>query len=143
MVLAAAEANARLGNLTPALTLLNSVRNRSLSSPSIQAYTAASFATQNDLVRAILKERRIEFICEGKRWGDIHRLLNDDVAPTSGIPAKVPNGFPASTRYTIGVPYNGPLTQAIPSTDRRYLWPIPLQETNNNPTLKAQQNPGW
>jgi hypothetical protein len=143
MVLAAAEANARLGNLTPALTLLNSVRNRSLSSPSTQAYTAASFATQNDLVRAILKERRIEFICEGKRWGDIHRLLNDDVAPTSGIPAKVPNGFPASTRYTIGVPYNGPLTQAIPSTDRRYLWPIPLQETNNNPTLKAQQNPGW
>ena len=143
MVLAAAEAHARTSNTTTALTLLNSVRNRSLANPSTQAYTATSFATPADMVKAILKERRIEFICEGKRWGDIHRLLNDDIAPTTGIPGKVPNGFPPASAYNIGTPYSGPLTAAIPASDRRYLWPIPLQETNNNPTLKAQQNPGW
>lgn len=143
MVLAAAEANARLGNTGVALTQLNSVRNRALANPLTQAYTGTSFATASDLVLAILKERRIEFICEGKRWGDIHRLLNDDIAPTTGIPAKVRNGFPAVGSYTLGTPFTGTLTAPIPSTDRRYLWPIPLQETNNNPTLKAQQNPGW
>lgn len=143
MVLAAAEANARLGNTATALTLLNSVRNRALANASTQAYTSSTFANNDALVRAILKERRIEFICEGKRWGDIHRLLNDPIAPTTGIPAKVPNGFPAASRYTPGTPYNGPLTAAIPASDRRFLWPIPLQETNNNPTLAAQQNPGW
>lgn len=143
MVLAAAEANARLGNTTVALGQLNSVRNRALANPLTQAYTATTFATPADLVRAILKERRIEFICEGKRWGDIHRLLNDDIAPTTGIPRKVSNGFPPVGSYTLGTPFTGTLTAAIPSTDRRFLWPIPLQETNNNPTLKAQQNPGW
>ncbi|TDD78802.1 RagB/SusD family nutrient uptake outer membrane protein [Flavobacterium caseinilyticum] len=143
MVLAAAEANARLSNTDVALTLLNSVRNRALAAPLTQAYTSATFGTPADLVRGILKERRIEFICEGKRWGDIHRLLNDDIAPTSGIPSKFRNGFPPVGSYTLGTPFTGTLTAAIPSTDRRFLWPIPLQETNNNPTLKAQQNPGW
>ena len=143
MVLAAAEANARLGNNSAALTLLNSVRNRALANPSTQAYTSSSFASSADLVKAILKERRIEFICEGKRWGDIHRLLNDDIAPTTGIPRKVANGFPPVGSYTLGTPFSGTLSAAIPATDRRFLWPIPLTETNNNPVLKAQQNPGW
>lgn len=143
MVLAAAEANARLGNNSAALTLLNSVRNRALANPSTQAYTSSSFASSADLVRAILKERRIEFICEGKRWGDIHRLLNDDIAPTTGIPGKVANGFPPTGSYTLGTTFSGTLSAAIPATDRRFLWPIPLTETNNNPVLKAQQNPGW
>jgi hypothetical protein len=143
MVLAAAESKARLGDTGGALVLLNNVRNRALANPSTQAYISTSFATAADLVKAILKERRIEFICEGKRWGDIHRLLNDDIAPTAGIPRKVPNGYPVVGSYTLGTPYTGALTAAIPSTDRRYLWPLPLQETNNNPTLKSQQNPGW
>jgi hypothetical protein len=143
MVLAAAEANGRLGNSTEALTLLNSVRNRALANPSTQAYTSSSFASNSELVKAILKERRIEFICEGKRWGDIHRLLNDDIAPTTGIPRKVANGFPPVGSYTLGTPFSGSLSNAIPASDRRFLWPIPLVETNNNPTLKAQQNPGW
>lgn len=145
MVLAAAEAQARKAtpDLGEALTLLNSVRNRALASPATQAYTSTDLPNQVSMVQAILKERRIEFICEGKRWGDIHRLLNDDIAPTTGIPGKVTNGFPPASAYTLGTPYSGTLTAAIPYTDKRFLWPIPLQETNNNPTLAAQQNPGW
>lgn len=143
MVLLAAEANARLGNSATALTLLNSVRNRALTNATAQEYTAATFPTQQALVNAILTERRIELSCEGQRWGDITRLINDDMSPMSGIPAKVPNGAPAAPNYVLGTPYSGPLTQPIPYTDKRMLWPIPTLEINANPVLAAQQNPGY
>ena len=61
-----------------------------------------------------------------------------------GIPAKVGNGAILATMYTIGTPFAGPFAEAaIPSSNFRILWPIPLLETNNNPTLAAQQNPSW
>ncbi|MFE3868784.1 RagB/SusD family nutrient uptake outer membrane protein [Flavobacterium sp. LS2P90] len=141
-----AEANARKTSpdLTSALTQLNRVRNRSLAVPATQAYTAASFATATDLVGAILKERRIEFICEGRRWSDIHRLQGDDLFPINGIPAKLANGNPPAGSFTLGTPYTGPRTNAaIPGSDFRFLWPIPLLVTTTNPILAGQQNPGW
>lgn len=143
MVLLAAEANARLGNTSTALSLLNSVRNRALATPATQAYTVASFPSAVTLVNAILAERRIELSCEGSRWGDIHRLISDDLAPTAGIPGKVPNGSPAASTYVLGTPYSGNLTPAIPYTDKRFLWPIPTLEVSANPVLAAQQNPGY
>lgn len=142
VVLNMAEAYARTNDLANGLTKLNSVRNRALANPSTQAYT--SFSSAASLVAAIIKERRIEFLMEGKRWGDIHRLQNDDLAPISGIPAKVANGNPAASTFTLGTPYTGPYgVAALPYTDYRFIWPIPLMETNANPTLAAQQNPGY
>ncbi|MAZ25927.1 MAG: RagB/SusD family nutrient uptake outer membrane protein [Cytophagaceae bacterium] len=142
VVLSMAEANARLTNLTPALTQLNLVRNRSLADPATQAYT--SFANQDALIEAIIAERRIEFVMEGRRWPDIHRLQNDTFIDLDGIPAKVANGAPPASDYTLGTPYTGPYgVSAIPYSDYRFLWPIPQQEVNNNPTLAEQQNPGW
>jgi hypothetical protein len=146
VVLNMAEAKARLStpDLSAALTLLNSVRNRSLASPSTQAYTSSSLSTQADMVNAILKERRIEFLAEGRRWSDIQRLQNDDIAPINGIPAKIANAMPAASLFTLGTPYTGPYgVTAIPSSDYRVLWPIPQIELVANPTLAAQQNPGW
>lgn len=139
-----AEAKARLGDATY-LNDLNAVRNRSLANPATEAYTAASFVTPVAQVNAILTEKRIEFIGEGKRWGDIHRLINDDLVPTTGIPQKFKNGMPLATDYKIGVPYvfgAGDIT-AIPYSDRRFLWPIPDGQVNVNTTLKNQQNKGW
>lgn len=144
VVLSMAEANARLGNSAAALELLNKVRNRSLANPATQAYTSSSFANATALVDAIITERRIEFLGEGMRWGDIHRLLYDDLVPTPGIPAKMANGMPTAASFTLGTPYTGPLGVAmIPKTDFRILWPIPNDEVVNNPTLASQQNPGW
>ena len=146
VVLNMAEAHARKSSpdLTTALNLLNSVRNRALASPTTQAYTSASYTDATSLVGLILKERRIEFLMEGRRWGDIHRLQGDDMHPINGIPAKVANGNPAASAFTLGTPYTGPYgLVAIPSTDYKFLWPIPQLETANNPTLAAQQNPGW
>ncbi|WP_163401062.1 RagB/SusD family nutrient uptake outer membrane protein [Flavobacterium fluviatile] len=144
VVLNMAEAQARLSNLQDALTLLNSVRNRSLANPATQAYTNSSFTTNAGMVAAILKERRIEFLQEGRRWTDIHRLQNDPIAAvaTNGIPAKFANATPPAIAFDLSVPYVVNATiGAIPYTDRRFLWPIPQIELNTNPDL--EKNPEW
>ncbi|OHT47377.1 RagB/SusD family nutrient uptake outer membrane protein [Flavobacterium tructae] len=151
VVLNMAEAQARLSNTTVALNLLNSVRNRALANPVAtpanpvgQAYTAASFATPADLVAGILVERRIEFLVEGRRWSDIHRLQGDPILSVAinGIPAKLANAAPAAALYTLGTPYPGPYgVPALPYTDYKFIWPIPQIEMNTNPGLG--QNPDW
>lgn len=138
------EAYARKGDITNGLSYLNMVRNRSLAAPATQAYSATSFSSNVILLGAILNERRIELVMEGRRWPDIHRLQQCPYYPINGIPAKLANGVPAGSLYTLGTPYNGALgTVAVPYADFRFLWPIPQDEINANPTLAKQQNPGW
>jgi starch-binding outer membrane protein, SusD/RagB family len=144
VILNMAEAYARKGDVTNGLAYLNMVRNRALAVPATQAYTASSFADNGKLVGAILDERRIEFVCEGRRWPDITRLQQDTFYPINGIPAKLANGMPTAAMFTLGTPYTGALgTVAVPYSDFRFLWPIPQDEINANPTLAKQQNPGW
>ena len=139
-----AEAYARTNNVTAGLANLNLVRNRSLATPASQGFTAGSFADNMALLGAILKERRIEFVMEGMRWLDIHRLQFSPNFAIDGIPAKVANGLPAASNYTLGTPYTGALgVTAVPYSDYRFVWPIPRSETDANPTLAAQQNPEW
>ena len=138
------EAEARVATAVSqrAIDLLNMVRNRSL--PSTK-YTAADFATKTDLLKAILLERRIEFLAEGRRWPDIHRTAQDPIAAlrASGIPAKVANGGVTGTtlaQYGIGLAVT--LGQpAIPYSDFRFIWPIPGIEVTTNPIIT--QNPGY
>jgi len=140
-----AEAYARIpGSEGLALTALNTVRNRSLALPATQQYLAANFLTPASLVEGIINERRIEFAMEGRRWPDIHRLQNDNLAPIVGIPTKVGNGTPPAAAFTLGTPYTGPYgVEAFAYSSKEFLWPIPQQEVNNNPILATQQNPGW
>ncbi|MBS7232386.1 RagB/SusD family nutrient uptake outer membrane protein [Flavobacterium psychroterrae] len=151
VVLNMAEAQARLSNPTTALTLLNSVRNRSLANPIAtptnpigQAYTAASFTTDAALVAAILKERRIEFLQEGRRWTDIHRLQGDPIVSVAidGIPAKYASATPAVAAYVLTNSFVVTTSiAAIKGDDYKFLWPIPQIELNTNPGLG--QNPIW
>lgn len=135
-----AEAYARKSDMTNGMKYLNQVRDRSLAAPATQSYT--SFADAKALVGAILKERRIEFVMEGRRWSDIHRLQKDDLFPIDGIPAKVANGNPAATAFELGTPYSGPYgVAAVPGSSHKVIWPIPQIELDANPTLK--QNPGY
>lgn len=142
VLLMQAEAEARLSaSVSPrALDLLNCVRNRAIPSPSTNQYVAANFATTTDLIRAILLERRIEFLLEGKRWGDIHRLSQDADFTTNGIPAKASNGASGAAIYGCGNAYT-PGQAAIPYADYRFLWPIPNPEIVANPIVV--QNPGY
>ena len=141
LMLAEAEARTAAAVSTRAITLLNAVRDRALANPA-QSFTAASFASKNALIQAILDERRIEFLAEGKRWGDLHRLVMDANFTTGGIPAKM--AFANATFATYNCNTNPPLTKAIvfiPYADFRFVWPIPLEEIQQNPNVA--QNPGY
>jgi len=92
------------------------------------------------LIKAILLERRIEFLFEGKRWADISRLANDANYTTGGIPAKAANGTAGIAIYTCGTAYT-PGQAAIPYSDFRFIWPIPTDEVTQNPIIV--QNPGY
>lgn len=146
-----AEAHLRLGtpDMNAALPLLNQVRNRALTDPA-KHYTAGDFAEAKAMLQAVLNERRIELLAEGRRWADIHRLANDPDFSTGGIPAKVLYNQTTFDSWGPGINYdaNGNYTgtlglPAIAYDDYRFVWPIPVSELNTNPVLAAQQNPGY
>jgi hypothetical protein len=87
-----------------ALALLNAVRQRSDATKTITA------TTQQQLINAILLERRIEFLGEGRRSPDLLRL-----------------GLPIPGKATIS---------AIPPTASNYIWPISATELTLNPLCK-------
>lgn len=103
-------------NLAEALATVNGVDSRSISllnavrqrSDPTTVFTASSKA---DLIEKILNERRIEFLGEGLRNGDLMRL-------GLPIPAKTPAG-------------STPVPTANPG-DNNYIWPIPNSETLYN-----------
>jgi hypothetical protein len=149
-----AEAIQRSAGATPsprAFAMFNAVRARSVSDPATNDIT--DFADGNSLIQAILNERRIEFVCEGLRWGDVHRLAQDATFNSwgGGIPAKVSTLLTNfSIYYTGNIATNTTILTtaslrhaAIPYSDTRFLWPIPNSELVLNPVLAAQQNPGW
>ncbi|MGH2624247.1 MAG: RagB/SusD family nutrient uptake outer membrane protein, partial [Sphingobacterium sp.] len=136
VLLNVAEAYAYTGNNAQALRLLNAVRDRS-----VGAENSFGTSAPADLKQAIYNERRIEFFAEGKRWGDIHRLAGTPYNP-SGIPAKV---LPSQLSAEV---YDGetiltPSQAAVPYSNFRFVWPLPSTEVDANPTLRAQQNPGY
>ena len=139
VVLNAAEANARLGNLDEAVALVNTVRDRALGDPSL-SYTVAGLGTADAILDAIFKERRIEFLAEGRRWPDIHRLAGE--GKMAGVPAK------ATSRSITNINFYTtdraiPTDHAIPYADFRFIWPIPLEEIQTNSTAPIEQNPGY
>lgn len=145
LTLAEAEARNNATVSARALDLLNAVRNRALATPLTQAYTLANFATKNALIQAILDERRVEFLAEGRRWGDIHRLALDanfTPVPGGGIPSKVGSGSATAAMFNCGgspvVPRSVPV---IAYSDTRFIWPIPIVEIQQNPNFA--QNPGY
>ena len=145
-----AEAYARQNDVVNGLLNLNKVRDRSLASPSTQSYLSSSFSNNVQLLGAILKERRIEFLCEGHRWADISRLQADPYFPIDGVPGKVKNtGFStlasAVAAYTLGSTYTLSSSDlpSVPYSNFKFVWPLPALEINYNKVLAAQQNPGY
>ncbi len=77
---------------------------------------AISANSQNLLLGIIEEERRVELAFEGHRWYDLKRTGRADDIMRSFSPK-------------------------WDDTDK--LWPIPLREIQNNPSLSGQQNPGY
>ena len=141
VLLMLAEASARVSGLNAtALSYLNAVRNRAVTNV-LEQFSLLSFVTATDLIKAVLKERRIEFLAEGKRWGDISRLALDATYGTGGIPAKVGSGAAVASMFNCAGAAVAKSIAAIPYTDTRFLFPIPLVEIQQNPNY--DQNPGF
>jgi hypothetical protein len=95
-----------------------------------------SYTSPADFKEAILKERRIEFAFENKRWQDLIR---------AGKAVSVMNEFgqkviknPINYYY----PQNtGPLSGSFKVSESNLIYPIPVRETIVNPDLP--QNPGY
>lgn len=103
------EASARLGQLTQAKEDLNKVRNTA-------GLLNTNAITADDIIAAVLKERRFELFAEqGHRFFDLKRLgkLDEVLSP-------VKPGWGTNDK----------------------LWPIPDKEILSNPNL-APQNPGY
>jgi hypothetical protein len=121
ILLTYAEASARLaaGVDADALAKLNLVRDRSIvSAPS---YVAGDFATKNDLINAILGERRIELAFEGHRIFDLHRL-------GLGVTHRLDGDF-------------SPLPDEAYGADKS-IFPIPQNEVDESKGVLTQ-NPGY
>lgn len=97
------EAAAKTGDLTKSADLLKAVRNRSDAS---YVFSPAAIDTEEELVKTILIEKRIEFLGEGFRSIDLLRL-------GMTIPAK------------------GSVNAVQPSQSE-YIWPIPNSEMLTN-----------
>ncbi|MEY4988236.1 MAG: hypothetical protein RL567_2015 [Bacteroidota bacterium] len=99
-----AEAEAETGNLTRAVALLKAVHGRSDA-----AYVFAALDTKADVIKAILTERRIEFLAEGFRANDVTRRGEPMVSFGAGA--------------------------TIQPGDPRYIYGIPLAEVQTNPSI--------
>ncbi|MCH7414160.1 RagB/SusD family nutrient uptake outer membrane protein [Belliella sp. R4-6] len=141
VVLAAAEAHVRKAtpDLAAGLALLNTVRDRALPA-TVPSFTLADFATPNDLLTAIINETRIEFLAEGRRFPNIHRLAGGGVIP--GVPLK------ATSRSITNIDFYTtnreiPTDYELPYSSHLFIWPIPLEEILTNNTAPLPQNPGY
>jgi starch-binding outer membrane protein, SusD/RagB family len=110
MYLIRAEARARLGLLEPAIDDVNVLRARA----GVPLLSAASM-TQDQVLVAVLHERRLELFYEGHRFFDLRRFAD--------------------------VPAVSASLNALGLTGHRLLFPIPQRELDANPELA--QNPGY
>jgi starch-binding outer membrane protein, SusD/RagB family len=96
------------------IDLMNLLRTRA----GLATWTLATFSTKEELVDAILNERRKELCFEGHRRMD---LLRKGKALRS----------------------SGPTAAISKPGDPKVILPIPQREVDINPSLKSQQNPGY
>lgn len=140
VILNATEAYARQGNLPVAVQLLNQVRDRALPEEAA-SYTVESLGgNQAGVLKAVLNERRVELLAEGRRWADIHRLSGEGLM--AGIPAKAQSRSVTSIDFYTGAK-TVTLDHSLEYSNNLFIWPIPQDEVVNNPTLAEQQNPGY
>ena len=103
MMLIKAEALARKGDVSGALTKINTLRQNRFTTA---GYTPVSATTPNEALVEVIKERQREFFCKGLRWFDMRRLKNDPLFS-----------------YTITRKFRG-TTYTLDPNSNRYVFPI-------------------
>ena len=125
MYLIAAEAYAKLGNITEGAKYLNKFETSR-----IRNYKSQTFANADELMNEVKKERQREFIGEGVRFFDLKRWHQ-----------KISRGIPQQMNLCNLPGYSTTTGLNINYGDVRYVWPIPQHEIDANPQIV--QNPGY
>lgn len=121
MYLIRAECNARLGNISEALSDVNYLRSKRIPAEDFVEKTPLDFSTEKEVLSFILNERRREMVMTGMRLFDLKRLnLEAD--------------FAKSTTHIIGDD-----TYILEPGAINFVLPIPAQVINFNPEMV--QNP--
>jgi len=99
-----AEASARMGNTSAAMTDLNTLLIKRYKTG---AFTPRTAASAGDALVQIITERRKELLMRGCRWTDLRRLNSDP--RFTATPARMVNGAayslpPGDPRYTLQIP---------------------------------------
>lgn len=158
-----AEAANETGKSEESLAVLKAIRQRAgIEAGTDGMYGLKSGMTREEMREAILDEKYIEFMFEGKRFWDLrrHRMLNKlDGMRKYGIMAMKVNGhtydqvtqddiskgnsfqlLPEDFEYqVVELITTGPTQMVMP--DKYYFFPIQLSNINQNPNLK--QNKDW
>ncbi|HTJ13386.1 MAG TPA: RagB/SusD family nutrient uptake outer membrane protein [Dinghuibacter sp.] len=128
-----AEACANSSDAGDALEYINKVKRRAYGYPvngsspvDYPSLTAATMASDPALANnPLYYERWAEFFNEGQWWLDVCRWhLGPNEAAFYGSAYNATGG-------------------TLSWNDKGYAWPIPLNETNSNPLVATQQNPGY
>ena len=122
IILMRAEALNATGDKTGAFTLLNQIRSRA----NVPTLDEANYASQDDVETAILDERQLELLGEGKRWFDLAR---------TGRVIDVMDPLIRQRESDLGIDQTGF------SDARKILWPISRDALIGNPLLI--QNPPY
>ncbi|HCA08445.1 RagB/SusD family nutrient uptake outer membrane protein [Chryseobacterium sp.] len=137
MYLIEAEAEARNGNVTNAVTALNQLKAARNATP----YTGS--LAQTDVITEILLERRKELFGEGFSLSDIIRtqgtVVRKPFVDTSGQPIKVQVTTPDGTVKTVNgrghTVFSFPEQVPFAPNNKYLLFSIPQKELDNNPNL--------
>lgn len=137
MYLIEAEAEARNGNMTNAVTVLNQLK----AARNANAYNGSP--AQNDVIKEVLIERRKELFGEGFALSDIIRtqgtVVRKPYTDATGQAIKVQVTTPDGTVKTVNgrghTIFAFPDQSAFVPDSRYYLFSIPQKEIENNPNL--------
>ena len=126
--LIAAEAYLGLNDLGKAGDYLNRLKTAR-----IEGFQSASYSDPTILLNAIKSERQRELVGEGFRLADLKRW-KEGMKRENAYQDKALVLYPGSETTTA-------LSRG--ADDFRMVWPIPKAETDVNPQIKNQQNPGY
>ncbi|MDC8106353.1 RagB/SusD family nutrient uptake outer membrane protein [Chryseobacterium sp. B21-037] len=137
MYLIEAEAEARNGNVTNAVAVLNQLKSAR------QANLYSGSLAQNDVIKEVLIERRKELFGEGFSLSDIIRtqgtVVRKPFTDSNGQPIKVQVTTPDGTVKTVNgrghSVFSFPDQSAFAPNSKYYLFTIPQKEVENNPNL--------
>lgn len=118
MLLIRAECAARENKIELALNDLNTLLVTRYKAGTFQELNAAS---ANDVLELVLKERRKELICRGRRWMDLRRLNKEpqfEKTLTRIVDGKKYELLPNSSLYTFDIPQSVINYSGIPQNER-------------------------